>query len=72
VQTLPDGTWLVNLRLANPACRRAGEHLQVRMIEYQLTDPALPNSAKPYRPVTTLLHPGAYLTLDVVETFLRR
>jgi hypothetical protein len=72
VATLPDGTWLADLRPADPVRRRAGVAVRVRIIEYQLTDPALPGYHKPYRLVTTLLDPERYPAVEVVETFLTR
>jgi len=72
VQTLPDGTWWAYLRPTEPARRRAGERQLVRVVEYRLTDPALPSFNRPYRLVTTLLQPEPYPALDLVETFLTR
>jgi hypothetical protein len=72
VETLADGTWLADLRPAEPALRRTGLQCRVRIIEYQFTEPALPKHHTPSRLVTTLLDPVQYPALDSVETFLTR
>jgi len=72
VQTLSDGTWWAYLRPTEPAPRRAGERQLVRVVEYRLTDPALPGFNRPYRLVTTLLDPDRYPALALVETFFTR
>jgi len=55
VRGLPDGSYLAHLTPSAYQRRNAGEQLLVRIVEYTLTDPALPGYGKQYRLVTTLL-----------------
>jgi len=66
VRTLADGSYLAYLYPSDYRRRKAGERLLVRIIEYSLTDPALPGYGEPHRLITTLLDPEAYPLLDLV------
>jgi hypothetical protein len=72
VQTLPDGSYLAYLFPSDYQRRKRGEHLLVRIIEYTLTDPALPGYDERHRLVTTLLDPSAYPALDLVCAYHER
>jgi hypothetical protein len=72
VRTLPDGSYLAYLRPSDYQRRRRGEHLLVRVIEYTITDPALPAYGELHRLVTTLLDPKAYPALDLVCAYHER
>lgn len=72
VQTLPDGSYLAYLSPSDYQRRKRGEHLLVRIIEYTLTDPALPGYGELHRLVTTLLDPVAYSALDLVCAYHER
>lgn len=52
---LPDGSWLVYLPQANEKGRRTGKKLLLRLIEYTITDPALPGYGQRRRLLTSLL-----------------
>jgi hypothetical protein len=66
VQTLPDGSYLAYLYPSDYNRRKAGERIMVRVIEYTLTDPALPGYQQRHRLITTLLDPFSYPLLDLV------
>jgi hypothetical protein len=72
VLTLSDGSYLAYLYPSDYQRRRQGEHLLVRVIEYTLTDPALPGCGDLHRLVTTLLNPIAYPALDLVCAYHER
>jgi hypothetical protein len=66
VASLPDGSTLAYLRPSDPQRRAQGERLLVRVIEYTLTDPAVPGYREVHRLVTTLLDPRVAPALDLV------
>jgi hypothetical protein len=72
VLTLPDGSYLAYLHPADRQRRRRGEHLPVRIIEYTITDPALPGYGEVHRLVTTLLDAKAYPALDLACAYHER
>lgn len=72
VCTLSDGSYLAYLYPSDYQRRKRGEHLLVRVIEYTLTDPALPGYGELHRLVTTLLNPIAYPALDLVCAYHER
>jgi hypothetical protein len=72
VQALPDGSAWAYIRPSEPARRKAGERLLVRVINYTLTDPALPGCGKVRRLLTTLLEPERYPLLELVELYHTR
>jgi hypothetical protein len=72
VRTLPDGSYLAYLYPSDYKRRKAGEHILVRVIEYTLTDPALPGYDERHRLITTLLDPDAYPLLDLVCGYHQR
>lgn len=55
-QTLADGSYLTHIAKDNHGRKRAGQIL-VRVIEYQLEDPALTDTEQRYRLITTLTDP---------------
>lgn len=69
LQINADGSWWAELRPTDPARRRTGECLRVRVIEYTLSDPALSPKHTRFRLGTTLLDPERYPARDLVETF---
>ena len=72
VASLPDGSTLAYLRPSDPKRRAHGERLLVRIIEYTLTDPALPGYGEIQRLVTTLLDPRGAPALDLVCLYHER
>jgi len=66
VRTLPDGSYLAYIYPSDYRRRQAGERLLVRVIEYTLTDPALPHHGQRHRLITTLLDPELYPLLELV------
>ena len=52
-----DGSFLTHIYPSEYQRRKAGERLLVRVIEYTLTDPALPGHGQIYRLMTSLLDP---------------
>jgi hypothetical protein len=57
LRTLSDGSVLAHLLPSDPARRRAGERILVRVITYRITDPALPGAGEEQRVLTTILNP---------------
>src|SRR5919199_4550830 len=72
VASLPDGATLAYLRPSDRARRAQGERLLVRIVEYTLTDPALPGYGEVHRLVTTLLDPRVAPALDLVCLYHER
>ena len=72
VERLADDSILAYLYPSDPQRRKRGEHLVVRLIEYTLTDPALPGYGEVHRLVTTLLDPRVASALEWVCTYHER
>ena len=72
VRTLSDGSYLAYLYPSDYQRRKRGEHLLVRIIEYTITDPALPGYDEIHRLVTTLLDDEAYPALDLACAYHER
>ena len=72
VRTLPDGSYLAYLFPSEYQRRKQGERVLVRIIEYTLTDPALPGYGERHRLVTTLLDPETYPALDLACAYHER
>jgi hypothetical protein len=72
VATLPDGSWLGYIYPGGYQRRKRGEHLLVRIIEYEIDDPNRPGHAQRHRLLTTLLDPLAYPALDLVCLYHER
>lgn len=70
--SLPDGSYLAYLLPADYQRRKQGERLLVRIIEYTLTDPALPGYGERHRLVTTLLDAHAFPALELACTYHER
>jgi hypothetical protein len=71
-RTLGDGSYLAYLRPSDYPRRKRGERLLVRIIEYTLTDPALPGYGETHRLVTTLLDPESCPALDLACAYHER
>jgi hypothetical protein len=69
---LPDGSYLAYLRPSDYRRRKQGERLLVRMVEYTITDPALPGYGETHRLVTTLLDPQTCPALDLAWAYHER
>lgn len=72
VRRLPDGSYLARIRPSAYARRKQGASLLVRIIEYTLTDPALPHYGETHRLLTTLLDPERYPALDLACAYHER
>jgi hypothetical protein len=72
VERLADDSILAYLYPSDPKRRKRGEHLVVRLIEYTLTDPALPGYGEVHRLVTTRLDPSVAPALELVCTYHER
>jgi hypothetical protein len=72
IRKLPDGSYLAHLLPSDYRRRKQGEHLVVRIIQYTITDPALPGYGKTHRLVTTLLDPETYPALDLACAYHER
>lgn len=72
VRQLSDGSYLAYLYPSEYKRRKRGEHLLVRIIEYTVTDPALPGHDEVHRLITTLLDPDACPALELVWAYHER
>jgi hypothetical protein len=66
VERLADDSILAYLYPSDPKRRKRGEHLVVRVVEYTLTDPALPGYGEVHRLVTTRLDPSVAPACELV------
>jgi hypothetical protein len=66
VQVLPDGSYLTDL-LPESARTKGQEPLRLRVIEYTITDPALPGYGQRHRLLTSLLDPDLAPALDLID-----
>lgn len=69
---LPDGSYWAYIYPSDYRRRQRGEHLLVRIVEYTLTDPALPGYGEKHRLITTLLDPEVAPALDLVCAYHER
>jgi hypothetical protein len=72
IKRLADDSILAYLYPSDPMRRKRGEHLVVRVVEYTLTDPALPGYGEVHRLVTTLLDPSVAPALELVCAYHER
>lgn len=72
IRSLPDGSYLAHLLPADYKRRKQGEHLLVRIVEYTITDPALPGYGETHRLLTTFLDPDACPSLDLAWAYHER
>jgi hypothetical protein len=69
---LADGSYWAYLYPSDRQRRQRGEHLLVRVIEYTVTDPALPGYQKRHRLITSLLDATLYPALDLARAYHER
>jgi hypothetical protein len=69
VETLPDGSWLAELRPSGNAGRRA-KPLSIRVIDYRIDDGR--DNNEPYRLFTTILDPNDVSALDLAAAYTQR
>jgi hypothetical protein len=69
---LSDGSYLAYLYPSDYQRRRKGEHLLVRVVEYTLTDPALPGHGQTHRLMTSLLDPDRYPATELACAYHER
>ena len=72
VRRLSDGSYLAYISPSDYHRRKRGERLLVRVIEYTITDPALPGYGEVHRLVTTLLDHLACPALDLACAYHER
>lgn len=72
IRRLIDGSSLVRLLPSDYARRSRGEHVVVRLIEYTITDEALPGYGERHRLITTLLDPEQAPALDLACAYHQR
>jgi hypothetical protein len=72
IKRLADGSSLVRLLPSHYRRRRQGVHLVVRLIEYTITDEALPGYGERHRLITTLLDPDEAPALDLACAYHER
>jgi hypothetical protein len=72
VETFSDGSYLAYIYPSDYKRRKQGEHMLVRVIEYTLTDPALPGYGEKHRLMTTLIYPELYPALDLACCYHER
>ena len=71
-QTLADGSALIELTPADDGRLPDAQPIQLRLITYHLTDPALGNPTEVHRVVTSLLDPVQYPAADLVCAYHER
>jgi hypothetical protein len=67
VRTLSDGSYEAYVYASDARRRNAAERQLVRIIEYRLSDPALPGYGQVHRLLTSLLDPERYPALDLIS-----
>ena len=72
IRRLADGSSLVRLLPSDYRRRSQGVHLVVRLIEYTITDEALPGYGESHRLITTLLDPDEAPALDLACAYHER
>lgn len=72
IEALPDGSYISKLVPYERKRRATGEHLLVRVVEYTLTDPALPGYGERHRLLTTLLDPEIAPALELACAYHER
>lgn len=72
IQTLADGSYLAELRPSDYTRRKRGERLQVRVIRYTITDPALVGYGQVHRLITTLLDEQLYPAWELACAYHER
>jgi hypothetical protein len=72
VGQLADGSYLAHLSPSDYRRRKQGEHLSVRIVEYAITDPALPGYGQVHRLITTLLDAQVCPALALVWAYHER
>lgn len=72
VERLAADSLLAYLSPSDPARRKRGAHLVVRLVEYTLTDPVLPGDGEVHRLVTTLLDPTVAPAVALVWAYHAR
>lgn len=72
IQRLSDGSSLAYLTPGKKEKRWRGKRLLVRVIEYTLTDPALPGYGKRYRLITSLLLPEEAPAKEIAAAYHQR
>ena len=72
IKRLEDGSWLVHLFPTDRKRRQRGEYLELRLIEYTLTDPALPGYRQTHRLLTSLLDPVLAPAMELVCVYHER
>ncbi len=69
---LPDGSYWAYIYPADPARKKRGDHLLVRVIVYTLTDPARPGYGETHRLLTTLLDAQEAPALALIAAYHER
>ncbi len=69
---MPDGSYTAYLTPSDYQRRKRGERLLVRIVEYTISDPALPGYGEVHRLVTTLLNPEAFPALELARAYHER
>jgi len=72
IQNLGDGSYLADAYPSDLQRRKAGERQRVRILQYRVTDPALPGYDQVHRLLTTLLDPVRYPALELIELYHER
>ena len=72
VRTLPDGSYLAYIYPSDYQRRKRGEQILLRIVEYTITDPALPGCGEVHRLATTLLDHRRCSALDLACCYHER
>lgn len=72
VKYLSDSTYLADLQPSDYQRRKAGEKMQVRILEYTLKDPQRPGYLARHRIVTSLTDPDTYPAIELICAYHER
>lgn len=72
IKRLSDGSWVVHVFPTDRRRKRRGEFLELRLIEYTLTDPTLPGYQQTHRLLTSLMDPELAPALELVCAYHER
>jgi len=71
-QQLPDGSYLTRVYRSQPDQRAKRDGVKVRVVEYQLEDPGVPQAEQRYRLLTTILDPDAAPAPELAPLYSER
>jgi hypothetical protein len=71
-QQLSDGSYLTRVYRSQPDQRAKRDGVKVRVVEYQLEDPGVPQAEQRYRLLSTILDPDAAPAVELANLYAER